>query len=731
MECKADAMLQALLQRSSSAPETEQPELFQKCLKAVLPVCNGKVSTPLVNSSDVKTTLNKYVRPGVENDSYGPFVRATKLALACLQDIEIDRMCAPVPAVDMICQQNDMLVHQTHQTTTSIRKPDLDILLLSSACASFQDETYGKKGKYKDSQKNDEKNQEKNGEKDDERRIKQPKAHMDTNATVKAKNPPWKDVLACIKFKRKTPGRIKGIKKPPSSYAVTDYVPTEPEYLLVDHLKGSSQATRTASGTACCSSIFRPSCCPAFQGGSSSKRKAADTLESAAKKFKMNFDDAVADADLDVTVQTGLYAAEMFVVNPGINYFLNVVVVDDVMWIWYYDRQGIIQCSGINFIQDLPRFMMLLYALQRFKLHDLGRNKDFCPVQIEGRGCHEFKIKDEDLGTVDLLRHTSHDERVTPYMLQGQATNDEMVTKSFWGEASSTSEPGILKRFEEIAKRHANVQDHMPKLFWHHTFTNPTSTIREALGVPEPTRGSRVLYILVFRKLLPIARLDDKELFDVWRQCICKADSHLTLWKEGVHHRDVSPGNLVWYWKCGRRIGIMNDYDLSSLADDPGPQRNKRMSTVPFMALDLFTEECQQGKVKHLYRHDLESFMWCFVWTSFRYENGVLLPRNLRCFGEWGALDAMSCARRKYSLQGHRNPPPRLPTDPLVWRFIVACLKVLDAEAYNRRARQPDLPTEVDKRTNTEESVSDMDYFLAKFTATPAWAALSSPIPSQ
>ncbi|KAG1802086.1 uncharacterized protein HD556DRAFT_1438124 [Suillus plorans] len=214
----------------------------------------------------------------------------------------------------------------------------------------------------------------------------------------------------------------------------------------------------------------------------------------------------------------------MFAANLGVNYLLNLIIVDDVMWIWYYDRQGIIQCSGINFIQDLPRFMVLLYALQRFDLHDWGRNKDFLPVQVEGKLCHEFKIRDEDLGMVDLLLHTSDDERVTHYGLQGRATNvvavtskmltkkysnfqDGMVAKIFWGEASHTSEPDILNKVREIAEVHDTVKDHIPELLWHHRFTNPRSAIREALGVPEPTTGSRVLYILVFRKLLPITKL--------------------------------------------------------------------------------------------------------------------------------------------------------------------------------------------------------------------------------
>jgi len=52
-------MLQALLQRASSVPETQQPELLQKCLKAVLPVCNGQVSAGDICSSGVETALKK------------------------------------------------------------------------------------------------------------------------------------------------------------------------------------------------------------------------------------------------------------------------------------------------------------------------------------------------------------------------------------------------------------------------------------------------------------------------------------------------------------------------------------------------------------------------------------------------------------------------------------------------------------------------------------------------
>ena len=48
----------------------------------------------------------------------------------------------------------------------------------------------------------------------------------------------------------------------------------------------------------------------------------------------------------------------------------------------------------------------------------------------------------------------------------------------------------------------------------------PTSEVKEQLGIPEPTKGSRGLYILVFRKLQSIMKLHGRRFFEVWKQCI-------------------------------------------------------------------------------------------------------------------------------------------------------------------------------------------------------------------
>ncbi|KAG1871777.1 hypothetical protein DFJ58DRAFT_722527 [Suillus subalutaceus] len=269
---------------------------------------------------------------------------------------------------------------------------------------------------------------------------------------------------------------------------------------------------------------------------------------------------------------------------------------------------------------------------------------------------------------------------------------DGMVAKIFLGEASRTSEPEILDKVKEIAKVHNIIKDHISKLLWHHTFTNPTSAIREVLGVPQPITSSRVFYILVFRKLLPITKLHINELFDVWYQCIL---CHRTLWKEGVYHRDVSPGNLMWV------IG-----------------GNKRTDVVPFMALDLLSAKAQLGEVKHLYCHDLESFMGVYIWICLRYRTGVL-PAELRPLDEWMRLNPVTCGEKKYLFLGHLRVHYSSDIDSRIWVFLVECVEVLRDDVNHRSTRLDQLMARGAAEQSNNEQLEDIDSFLRMFPDLP------------
>ncbi|KAF8122602.1 hypothetical protein EV363DRAFT_1090508, partial [Boletus edulis] len=91
---------------------------------------------------------------------------------------------------------------------------------------------------------------------------------------------------------------------------------------------------------------------------------------------------------------------------------------------------------------------------------------------------------------------------------------------------------------------------------------------------------------------------------------------HYGLWKGTVHHRDISATNLMYYRKDGKAMGVVNDFDLSTLAGSEHEFSNERTGTIPFMAIELLDENGQKGLVTHLYRHEVESLIWAFAWIS-------------------------------------------------------------------------------------------------------------------
>ena len=204
-----------------------------------------------------------------------------------------------------------------------------------------------------------------------------------------------------------------------------------------------------------------------------------------------------------------------------------------MIWVWMFDRQGVIESGGINFMQDLPRFAVLLLSLQRFEYKEWGRS-----VELKQSG----KEMSMEIDGVDLRIDAQSKERTSHYGLNGRATNVanvysealrrdhgdmDMVMKMYWGEESRTSEADILRQVEKYAENDAAVKGHVPHMLWHHRFDNPTSAIRERLGISDATKGSRSLHLIVFRKLRPSTKLEGDEYIKVWWQCVvCEYGLH-------------------------------------------------------------------------------------------------------------------------------------------------------------------------------------------------------------
>lgn len=79
----------------------------------------------------------------------------------------------------------------------------------------------------------------------------------------------------------------------------------------------------------------------------------------------------------------------------------------------------------------------------------------------------------------------------------------------------------------------------------------------------------------------------------------------------GIRHGDVSLGNMMW--DSRREVGVLNDFDLAKFVGHTGASGQDNTGTLPFMALDLLSDEGLNGAVSRLYRHEAESFAWSLI----------------------------------------------------------------------------------------------------------------------
>ncbi|KAI0546194.1 FunK1 protein kinase [Xylaria curta] len=99
------------------------------------------------------------------------------------------------------------------------------------------------------------------------------------------------------------------------------------------------------------------------------------------------------------------------------------------------------------------------------------------------------------------------------------------------------------------------------------------------------------------------------ELLRVFRDAI---KCHQSLYYDAnILHQDISPGNIIILddQDGGKPRGMLIDLDSAVELDQPLETEINITGTRPFMAIGVLRSE------RHTYRHDLESFLYAFLWT--------------------------------------------------------------------------------------------------------------------
>jgi hypothetical protein len=461
-----------------------------------------------------------------------------------------------------------------------------------------------------------------------------------------------------------------------------------------------------------------------------------------------------------------------------------------LLYICWFDRGGLIGSSAIDVSEDLERYLVLLFILQRFKDDEWGRlaalddstihildkawkadAKDILhkPWGIIGRnttviGCSQQpptssqpnasapSIPASDVSpiygmpSVDHLRKQgdgtpTHDDDEPPIYDQtrrashvaaedsipipssadksqtkeqtkkeeghaGGVNKNSFVLKFSWVEETRIQEHEVYRRIETIAQEDDDVKGHVPELVAHHAFDGTsTSVIRDALGVS--TRGSRLLVAIVFKRLDGTIRdLSGAEYWKVyWETFLCEfafshhistrylyflASGHYGLWTQGVYHRDISDGNLMYRKDkyTDDVIGVLADFDLSSLQAKTS-RNTERTGTVPFMALDLLSPEALAGKVAHDYCHEAEAYFWVGVYDTACYDNGHTV--HSADPAQWNSLGATAMFKEKKAYLSFTGKHVATPSQKDVWEGLFLLQDVLDSRKIFTRPTEPRL----------------------------------------
>ncbi|KDQ50883.1 hypothetical protein JAAARDRAFT_199586 [Jaapia argillacea MUCL 33604] len=604
--CRFKTLLGVFLLRCQVDGDTQTAEeLLKQCLHRILPICN--------QDAEIRKSLVEYCEiPGPEEDRYGPFVKTFNSALERTRTMEFTGL-RPPSELDVMFHRNDpTTIQAVHDGAATVRVPDTLLVSTNSAHRANSDPIVNS---------------------DLKSTTREVVRHFAPD-TFKGKFA-WNDCLCAQEFKR----RKKAARDlPPLVYSL-HVKEVEPQKIAAEILSNIEEAldpdsttdyqsiqndampstTEGASsiGSAATSSKMQPS---------KKRRPATQSQSSTSKKPKKESTKA------PPLVQCASYGAEMLSRGVYTTHAINLFIVDNTAWVWWFDRQGAIQSQGVDFVQNLPYFLVLLAAFQRFRLQDWGINEELV---------HDLFLRSESPTSNSEIPPAPNDTARFPfkfpnhrviidpgdilhghYSLLGRATRilmayfasgegDDLVVKIYWPEESRENEARIIKLATEAGKTDDLIGPHLPHLIDHRDIRYRTGQIREELGIE--TQGSRVLRVMLFEKLNHMDNLAGEEFMKIWMQCY---RCHFRLWLNGIEHGDISLSNLMVRPSTGQ--GVVNDFDLAVLRKQNGDRTvsgSERTGTIPFMALDLLSKDYFAGKICRLYRHDCESFIWVMPWV--------------------------------------------------------------------------------------------------------------------
>ncbi|CAE6387009.1 unnamed protein product [Rhizoctonia solani] len=641
---------------TSLPPDPEGPvrfppashELLDPCLQQILPICGD---------SEIRDFIAEYQASYKEVPRYNPFVKLANRGLNCVKSFKFPGL-REASALDVLFHTNDKKGVDGQGDIS--RFPDIVVVSLASAKRAHSNFTENRETCVQD---------------------------HDSESRHQFK---WADVLISAEMKWYRPTLN---FEQPSTYTDTalkcsiEPIPTcdeDPGFapLMLKHstpiiraVSTSSPSSNPATPHSACTSAG-----PRTETTSTKsvtfnfqKRRAEEDPEHdrsgapASRKRRVDkSNNNIKDHMIKGLKQSGIRGAEMLHCSLGRRQAFGMIIIDAIVWIWWFDRQGAIQSTGINFIKDLPRFLIFLVCIQRFTITDWGFDEKLDPSSVLRHSSHKSPssspVELEVDGNNGKFKVNFNSDMPAflhqVFCLKGKSTRVfevtsdldnklPLVAKLYWPNQNRQHEAEIIRR----AREDSDLLNYLPDVFgWHDIDSIGTRRIREELGIDANSpRPPRLLRMLVSEKLSRIIERTGNDLVFAWVQCI---RCHYRVWEKHIRHLDISLGNLMIRHRIiegkDTYFGVVNDWDLGDTDEFRTESRKDLTKTILFTSLDLLKPRPSNEQIVQRYFHDLESFLWVLFWVVLTVQDKRIVPTEKMRPWQTGVIPAGTRARKDF-----------------------------------------------------------------------------------
>ncbi|KAG6266240.1 hypothetical protein E4U47_005952 [Claviceps purpurea] len=323
----------------------------------------------------------------------------------------------------------------------------------------------------------------------------------------------------------------------------------------------------------------------------------------------------------EILLQLGSAVREVFARQPTRRFIHAFTLTGTTMETWVFDRSGPYSGTTFNVHEEPERFVQVLCGYLMMGDEELGL--DVFTEEKDGRRFVTIPFNPCATETIRLelnpkpisYRRAIVSRATTCFPAKPIGAEEfDTVVKYSWIPSTWTPEADLLRKANEHRVKG------VAKTVGYEREITRISKLRDGLAFSTPHKDQipyddRVLHVLA---VTPLGRPLDEfgsilELLECLRDTI---KAHRSLYMEsGILHRDISINNIIVTEpaKADGYKGMLIDLDLArDITKDPSGQRH-RTGTIEFMAIGVLL-----GR-QHTYRHDLESFLYVFIWLCFVY----------------------------------------------------------------------------------------------------------------